>query len=194
MADLKGLRVAVFATDGVEESEIVDPVKALRDAGAQVTIISPKPDEIQAVRNELEMTEMIPVDESVYDASPLDYDAVHLPGGTVNADRMRVIPELQVFLRKMDEAGKPIAAICHAPWELISAGLVQGRTLTSYFTLQDDIRNAGGSWLDEPVVEDGLLVTSRQPADIPLYIAAMIELFARSKNAARSEPAGVQGS
>lgn len=194
MADLKGLRVAVFATDGVEESEIVDPVKALRDAGAQVTIISPKPDAIQAVRNELEKTQVIPVDESVYDASPLDYDAVHLPGGTVNADRMRVIPELQVFLRKMDEAGKPIAAICHAPWALISAGLVQGRTLTSYFTLQDDIRNAGGTWLDEPVVEDGLLVTSRQPADIPLFIAAMIELFARSQDSARSEPAGVQGS
>jgi protease I len=194
MADLKGLRVAVFATDGVEESEIVDPVKALRDVGAQVTIISPKPDEIQAVHNELEKTQLIPVDVSVYDASPLDYDAVHLPGGTVNADRMRVIPELQVFLREMEEAGKPIAAICHAPWELISAGLARGRTLTSYFTLQDDIRNAGGTWLDEPVVEDGLLVTSRQPTDIPLYNAAMIELFARSQNAARSEPAGVQGS
>ena len=190
MADLTGLRVAVFATDGVEEPEIVDPVKALRDAGAQVTIISPKPDEIQAVRNDLEKTQTIPVDESVYDASALEYDAVHLPGGTVNADRMRVIPELQVFLREMNEAGKPIAAICHAPWELISAGLARGRTLTSYFTLQDDIRNAGGTWLDEPVVEDGTMVTSRQPADVPLYIAAMIELFARTRSS--TEPAGVR--
>ena len=190
MADLTGLRVAVFATDGVEEPEIVDPVKALRDAGAQVTIISPKPDEIQAVRNDLEKTQTIPVDESVSDASALEYDAVHLPGGTVNADRMRVIPELQVFLREMNEAGKPIAAICHAPWELISAGLARGRTLTSYFTLQDDIRNAGGTWLDEPVVEDGTMVTSRQPADVPLYIAAMIELFARTRSS--TEPAGVR--
>src|SRR5829696_4110863 len=99
MADLDGLRVAVFATDGVEESEIVEPIKALRDAGAKVTVISPKPDEIQAVQNDLDKTVKIPVDRSVYEASPVDFDAAHLPGGTVNADRMRVIPELQVFLR-----------------------------------------------------------------------------------------------
>ena len=193
MAKLDGLRVAVFATDGVEESEIVEPVKALREDGAQVTIISPKPDEIQAVQNDLDKTQTIPVEQSVYGASPLDFDAVHLPGGAVNADRMRVIPELQVFLREMHEAGKPIAAICHAPWELISAGLVRGRTLTSYHTLQDYIRNAGGNWVDQPVAEDGIIVTSRQPADIPLYNAAMIELFARSSNVVNSEPTGVQG-
>ena len=190
MADLTGLRVAVFATDGVEEPEIVEPVRALKDAGAEVAIISPKPDEIQAVHNDLEKGRRIPVDRSIYDVSPLDFDATHLPGGTVNADRMRVIPELQVFLREMHEGGKPIAAICHAPWELISAGLARGRTLTSYFTLQDDIRNAGGTWLDEPVVEDGTMVTSRQPADVPLYIAAMIELFARTRSS--TEPAGVR--
>jgi protease I len=190
MADLTGLRVAVFATDGVEEPEIVEPIRALRDAGATVTVVSPKPDEIQAVNNDLEKAQTIPVDESVYEASALDFDAVHLPGGTVNADRMRVIPELQAFLREMDEAGKPIAAICHAPWELVSAGLVRKRSLTSYFTLQDDIRNAGGTWLDEPVVEDGTIVTSRQPADIPLYTAAMIDLFARTR--AGAEAAGVQ--
>jgi protease I len=193
MARLTNLRVAVFADDGVEESEIVEPVQALRDAGAEVTIISPKPDTIQAVRNDLDKTKKIRVDHSVYEASPLDFDAVHLPGGTVNADRMRIIPELQVFLREMHEAGKPIAAICHAPWELVSARLVQGRTLTSYFTLQDDIRNAGGTWVDEPVAEDGTIVTSRQPADIPLYTAAMIDLFARCMNAARAEPAEVTG-
>ena len=190
MTSLNGLRVAVFANDGVEEPEIVEPVRALKDAGAEVAIISPKPDEIQAVHNDLEKGRRIPVDRSIYDVSPLDFDATHLPGGTVNADRMRVIPELQVFLREMHEGGKPIAAICHAPWELVSAGLVRGRTLTSYFTLQDDIRNAGGIWVDQPVAEDGTIVTSRQPADIPLYNAAMIELFARSMSAARSEPAG----
>ena len=192
MADLTGLRVAVFATDGVEESEIVEPMQMLKDVGAQVTVISPKPDEIQAVRHDLEKTRTIPVEESVYDASPLEFDAVHLPGGTVNADRMRMIPELQVFLREMDEAGKPIAAICHAPWELVSAGLVRGRTLTSYYTLQDDIRNAGGTWVDQPVAEEGTIVTSRQPEDIPLYNAAMIELFARCMNRSSSEPAEVR--
>jgi protease I len=192
MVELNGLRVAVFATDGVEEAEIVGPIKALRDAGAEVTVISPKPDELQAVQNDLNKTVKIRVDRSIYDASPLDFDAAHLPGGTVNADRMRVIPELQVFLREMHEAGKPIAAICHAPWELISAGLVRGRTLTSYHTLQDDIRNAGGTWVDEPVAEDGTIVTSRQPTDIPLYNAAMIELFGRSMSAASSEPAGMR--
>jgi protease I len=194
MADLKGLRVAVFATDGVEESEIVEPIKVLRDAGAEVTVISPKSEEVQAVQNDLDKTVKIPVDKSIYEASPLDFDATHLPGGTVNADHMRVIPELQVFLREMHEAGKPIAAICHAPWELISAGLVRGRTLTSFHTLQDDIRNAGGTWVDEPVAEDGTIVTSRQPTDIPLYNAAMIELFARSMTGASSEPAGMRGS
>jgi protease I len=194
MVELSGLRVAVFATDGVEEAEIVEPIKALRDVGAEVTVISPKPDEIQAMQNDLDKASKIPVDRSVYDASPLDFDAAHLPGGTVNADRMRVIPELRVFLRELHEAGKPIAAICHAPWELISAGLVRGRTLTSYHTLQDDVRNAGGTWVDEPVAEDGTIVTSRQPTDIPLYNAAMLELFARSSNAARSEPASVQSS
>jgi protease I len=104
-----------------------------------------------------------------------------------------MIPELKLFLREMHEAGKPIAAICHAPWELVSAELVRGRTLTSFFTLQDDIRNAGGTWVDQPVVEDGTIVTSREPADIPLYNAAMIELFARCMNAAKSEPAGARG-
>jgi len=193
MADLTNLRVAVFADDGVEESEIVAPVQALRDAGAQVMIISPKPDSIQAVRNDLDKSQKIRVDHSVYEVSPLDFDAVHLPGGTVNADRMRIIPELQVFLRGMHEAGKPIAAICHAPWELVSARLVQGRTLTSFHTLQDDIRNAGGTWVDQPVAEDGTIVTSRQPTDIPLYNAAMIELFARCMNAAAAQPAQVSG-
>lgn len=193
MADLNGLRVAVFATDGVEEAEIVEPMKALRRAGAKVTVISPKPDTIQTMNNDLEKASQVRVDESVYEASPLDFDAVHLPGGTVNADRMRVISELQVFLRDMAAAGKPIAAICHAPWELVSAGLAHGRTLTSFHTLQDDIRNAGGTWVDQPVAEDGTLVTSRQPTDIPLYNAAMIELFARCMSGSSAEPATARG-
>jgi protease I len=186
MAELSGLRVAVFATDGVEEPEIIEPIQALRRARAEVTIISPNVGAIQAVHRDLDKSITIAVDRSIHDVTALDFDAVHLPGGAVNADRMRVISELQAFLRDMQAAGKPIAAICHAPWELVSAGLVRGRTLTSYHTLQDDIRNAGGTWLDEPVVDDGNWVTSREPADIPLYIPAMLALFARTAAAVAS--------
>jgi protease I len=116
MAQLTGLRVAVFATDGVEEPEILEPIQALREAGAEVTIISPNQDSIQAVQHDIDKTITIPFDRSIYEVSALDFDAVHLPGGAVNSDRLRVIPELQAFLREMQAAGKPIAAICHAPW------------------------------------------------------------------------------
>lgn len=127
----------------------------------------------------------VKVDRTLGDVSPEDFDAVHLPGGTINADQMRAVPEVQAFLRAMQEAGKPIAAICHAPWELVSAGLVSGRTLTSYHTLKDDILNAGGIWEDQEVVEDNNWVTSRQPSDIPAFNRAMINLFARSLVASR---------
>jgi protease I len=180
MSKLTDFRVAVLATDGVEESELTEPVKALRDAGAKVTILSPKPGQIQAVRHDLDKTVKIQVDRTVRDARAEEFDAVHLPGGTVNADSMRTEPEVQAFLRAMQDAGKPIAAICHAPWELVSAGLVRGRTLTSYHTLQDDVRNAGGQWVDREVVEDGNWVTSRQPDDLPAFNRAMIAHFARS--------------
>jgi protease I len=180
MAGLSGMRVAVIATDGVETPEIVEPMFALRQAGAELAIVSPKAGTIQAVHHDLDKTFTIPVDRSIHRLAAGDFDAVHLPGGAVNADRLRVVPELQAFLREMQAAGKPIAAICHAPWGLVSAGLVRGRILTSFHTLQDDIRNAGGAWMDEPVVEDGNWVTSRQPADIPRYIPAMLALFART--------------
>jgi len=184
MAQLTGLRVAVFATDGVEEPELLEPVKALRDAGAEVTLISSKPGEIQLMRNDINKTQLVPVDRTIPGVTAEEFDAVHLPGGTVNADRLRTIPELQAFLQGMNQAGKPMAAICHAPWELVSAGLVKGRTLTSYFTLADDIRNAGGSWVDSELVEDGNWITSRQPSDIPAYNAAMIKLFSQSRSVA----------
>ena len=180
MSMLIGVRVAVLATDGFEESELTEPVKALKNAGAQVTIVSLKPGQIQAVRNDLDKTMKIEVDSTIGNVSAENFDAVHLPGGTVNADSLRMVPEVQAFLRAIDEAGKPVAAICHAPWELVSAGLVPGRTLTSYHTLQDDIRNAGGTWVDREVVEDGNWVTSRQPSDLPAFNRAMLTLFARS--------------
>jgi len=123
---LKGLKVAVLVTDGFEEPELTEPVKALKDAGAQVTIISPSSGEIQGVRHDIDKTVKIKIDRSIKDASVDEFDAVQLPGGAVNADRMRMVPEVQAFLRAMQDAGKPIAALCHAPWELVSAGLVRG--------------------------------------------------------------------
>jgi deglycase len=180
MPNLTDLRVAVIATDGFEEPELTEPVKALKDAGAQVTIVSPAPGQIQGVRNDLNKTVKVTVDRTLRDVSAEDFDAVQLPGGAVNADRMRAVPEVHAFLRAMQDAGKPIAVICHAPWELVSTGLVRGRTLTSYHTIQDDIRNAGGNWLDREVVEDGNWVTSRQPGDLPAFNRAMLELFSRS--------------
>jgi protease I len=180
MSELNGLRVAVLATDGFEDSELTEPVKALREAGAQVTILSPKPGEIQGVRHDIDKTIKVKVDRTIAGASAEEFDAVHLPGGALNADAMRMVPEVQAFLRAMQHAGKPLSVICHAPWELVSAGLVRGRTLTSYHTIQDDIRNAGGRWVDREVVEDGNWVSSRSPDDIPAFNPAMIRLFSRS--------------
>ncbi len=175
--DVSGLRVAVIVTDGFEEAELVEPVKALQDAGAHVEIISPKPGSVQAFRH-FDKSRMVPVDLLLHDARPEDYDALLLPGGALNADALRVIPEAQTFARHFQEFGKPIAVICHGPWLLVSAGLVRGRRLTSYHTIQDDIRNAGGKWEDSEVVEDGNWVSSRQPDDIPAFNQAMIQLFA----------------
>jgi len=183
MSKLTNFRVAVLATDGFEEAELTEPVKALKDAGAEVTVLSLKPGQIQGVRHDLDKTVKVKVDRAIGNVSAEDFDALHLPGGTVNADTLRMVPEVQTFLRAMEDAGKPIAAICHAPWELVSAGLVRGRTLTSYYTIQDDVRNAGGNWVDREVVEDGNWVTSRQPDDLPAFNRAMISLFSRSRSA-----------
>ncbi len=179
MADLSGFRVAVLATDGFEESELTEPVKALKGAGAEVSIVSLKPGEIQGFHHDTRSGK-VKVDRTVADVSADDFDAVQLPGGALNADAMRMVPEVQSFLKAMQQAGKPMAIICHAPWELISAGLVRGRTLTSYHTIQDDVRNAGGNWVDREVVSDDNWVTSRQPKDLPAFNRAMLELFARS--------------
>lgn len=184
MADLDGFRAAVLATDGFEESELTEPVKALKDAGAAVTIVSLKPGEIQGVKHH-EKGWKVRVDRTIGDVRPDEFDGVQLPGGALNADAMRTVPGVQAFLKAIEAAGKPIAAICHAPWELVSAGLVRGRTLTSYHTIRDDITNAGGTWLDREVVGDRNWVTSRQPSDLPAFDAAMLRLFA-----SRLAPAG----
>lgn len=190
MANLTGFRVAVIASDGFEEQELTEPVGALKDAGAKVTVLAPKTGSLQAFRH-MDKSITVPANQLLANADAEQFDGVVLPGGCLNTDFLRVLPELQSFLRTMQDAHKPIAAICHAPWELISAGLVQGRKLTSYHTIQDDIRNAGGTWLDQEVVEDDNWVTSRQPDDLPAFNKAMINLFAQhmAQNADQSASA-----
>jgi protease I len=180
---LDNLRIAVIATDGVEEPELAEPVRALREAGARTELISVRPGQIQAVQHDLQPTRTFAVDKTLGQADPGDYDALLLPGGAVNADRLRTEPAVQSFIRQINGAGKPMAVICHAPWELVSSGLARGRTLTSYHTIQDDLQNAGATWVDREVVVDGNLVTSRQPGDIPAFTREMLNLFAAARGA-----------
>jgi protease I len=177
--NLEGLRVAIIAADYFEQAELERPKEALDDAGAETTIISVKPGEIQGV-NHVEKGEKFKVDAILSEARPDQFDAVLLPGGAVNADFLRVVPEAQKFVQEFDRAGKPIAFICHAPWLLVSAGLAKGRTFTSYHTIQDDMRNAGAHWVDKEVVRDRNWVSSRQPSDIPAFNSQMIALFAEA--------------
>jgi protease I len=185
-SNIQGLRVAILATDGVEEAELVEPRKALKEAGAQTTLISPKSGKIQAMKHD-EKSGKFDVDETLDNADANEYDAVLLPGGALNADNIRVDEDAKKFVRNIDEAGKPIAVICHAPWLLISADLVKGRKLTSYHTIQDDVRNGGAEWVDREVVRDQNWVSSRQPDDIPAFNREMIDLF--SEKAGKSNQA-----
>ncbi len=180
---LEGIRVAILATDGVEDVELRDPKKALEDAGAQTTLFAPKEGSIQSFKHHDKAAEFR-VDMSLAQADPSQFDAVLLPGGALNADTLRVQPRAQEFVREMDRQGKPIAVICHGPWLLVSAGCVRGRTLTSYHTIQDDVRNAGANWKDEEFVRDRNWISSRQPSDIPAFTREMIALFAEKRAAA----------
>jgi protease I len=175
---LKGVRVAILATDGVEKIELTLPRLALEEAGADTVLVAPKP-EIQSMKH-AEKDERFVADMTLSDANPEDFDAVMLPGGALNADVLRMETEARDIVQHIDAAGKPIAAICHAPWLLVSAGLVKGRHLTSYHTLQDDIRCAGGEWEDREVVVDRNWVTSRKPDDIPAFNREMRTLFAKT--------------
>ncbi len=174
--DLERMRVAILATNGVEQAELTEPRKALDEAGALTTLIAPKPGKVQAMKHD-QPAEQFDVELVLDQASPEDFDAVFLPGGALNADALRMENAAQEFVRYMDDSGKPIAVICHGPWLLVSAGLVDGRTLTSYYTIQDDIRNAEGQWIDKEVVRDQNWVSSRQPSDIPVFNQEMIKLF-----------------
>jgi protease I len=176
--DLKGKTIAILvANEGIEQIELVEPRKALEGAGATVHLIAPDSGEVQAF-NHLDKADTFPVDKAVSDASADDYDGLMLPGGVANPDSLRMDQDAVAFVAGFVNAGKPIAAICHAPWTLIQANAVKGRTLTSWPSLQTDLRNAGAEWVDEEVVVDQGLVTSRGPDDIPAFNAKMIEEFA----------------
>ena len=184
--ELEGKRVAIVATDMVEQVELLEPRKALEEAGAKTDLISIEPGEIQGF-NHYDKGDRIPVDKTIEEASANEYDALLLPGGVGNPDTLRMDENVVSFVRDFFEHGKPVAAICHAPWTLVEAGVVRGRTLTSWPSLQTDIRNAGGTWVDQEVVVDQGLVTSRKPDDIPAFNAKMIEEFAEGKHAEQRE-------
>ncbi len=182
---LDGMRVAILVSTDFEQVELTEPMEALADAGADVKIVSPASGTITGMKHDVKK-DNFKVDFTLDQVSPDEFDAVLLPGGALNADFLRVVPKAQAFVKKMNADGKPMAVICHAPWLLVSAGLVKGRTLTSYHTIQDDIRNAGGNWQDREVVRDKNWVTSRQPGDIPAFNREMVNMFAELKSGARS--------
>lgn len=179
---LAGKKVAVLATDGFERSELTEPVKALKSAGAETYVISPKAGQIQGMQHD-EKGDKVNVDKILADADPSDYDALVLPGGVANPDKLRLERQAIAFIRRFVEDGKPIAAICHGPWTLIDAGGVEGRRMTSWPSLKIDLKNAGAQWVDEEVVVDSGLVTSRKPDDLPAFCAKMIEEFAEGRHA-----------
>ena len=179
---LDGLKVAVLAVDGFEQAELVEPKRALAEAGATVHVISEKPGKIQGFKH-VDKGDTVDVDVTFDKATADDYDAVVLPGGVVNGDAIRLLPQAQAFVKAADNAKKPIAVICHGGWLPVSAGIIKGRTLTSWPTLQDDIRNAGGTWVDREVVEDNNLISSRKPDDIPAFNKALLGQLSKRKAA-----------
>jgi protease I len=189
VSDINGLRVAILATDGFEQVELTVPQKALRDAGAKVTVVSPRSTatkgKIQGM-NHAEKGDQITVDAELESVRPEDFDALVLPGGVANPDYLRVNETAVGFVRHFGQAGKPIAAICHGPWTLIEADLVRGHKMTSWPSLKTDLRNAGAEWVDERVVSDRGLVTSRKPDDLPAFCQAAVEMFSsfRTRKAA----------
>ncbi|MDP4200881.1 MAG: type 1 glutamine amidotransferase domain-containing protein [Bacteroidota bacterium] len=175
-SDLTGMSVAIIVTDNFEESELTGPREALDNAGADTFLIAPKPEWVRGFRHD-QAGDDFPVDQTLDEANPDEFDALLLPGGALNADRLRTEKRALEFVRRMNQEGKPIAFICHAPWVLISAGLVKDRRLTGFHTIKDDIINAGGKYEDTEVIRDRNWVSSRQPSDIHAFNEAMLELF-----------------
>jgi protease I len=178
MADLNGKRIAFLATDMVEQIELTEPWKAVEEAGATPELVSLDDGEIQAF-DHYDKADRFPVDRTVDEASPDDYDGLVLPGGVGNPDTLRMDENAVGFVRGFVESGKPVAVICHGPWTLVEAGVVRGRTLTSFPSMKTDIRNAGGNWVDEEVVVDNGLISSRKPDDLPAFCTKLVEKVAR---------------
>jgi protease I len=190
---LEGVRVAfLMANEGVEQVELTEPLRAVREAGAVAEILAPEAGPIQAF-NHLDKADTFQPDGTIGEADPADYDGIVIPGGVANPDQLRTEPEAIEFVRAIFAAGKPAGVICHGPWIVVEADLARGRTLTSWPSLQTDIRNAGGTWVDEEVVVDAGLVTSRKPDDLPAFCAKVVEELAEGRHAAQAEKAGAAG-
>ena len=193
MADLNGRKVAFLATDMVEQVELTEPWKAVEEAGGTPELVSLTAGEIQGF-NHYDNADRFPVDRTVDEARADDYDALVLPGGVGNPDTLRTNERAVQFVRDFFTAGKPIGVICHGPWTLVEADVVRGRTMTSWPSLRTDIENAGGSWVDQEVVVDSGLVTSRRPDDIPAFNKKLIEEFAEGRHEAQAAKAGAASS
>ncbi len=185
MPKLNDMKVAILAADGFEQAELEDPKKALDETGAKTQIVSPEGGKIQGMQH-ADKGDKFAVDVKLDDARPEHYDALMIPGGLMNPDTLRSTPAAVKFVRHFFEKGKPVAAICHGPWVLIDAGVVKGRTITSWPAIQTDVRNAGATWVDREVVVDNGLVTSRKPDDIPAFNKKMIEVFCEGRHPART--------
>jgi protease I len=184
MDDLKGLKVAILVTDGFEQVELTRPQKALDVAGAETQIVSPKTERVRGW-NFTEWGEEFPVDRPLARASAEDFDALLLPGGVMNPDTLRMQPKAVEFVRAFFDRDKPVAVICHGPWTVIETGAARGRRIAAWPSLKTDLRNAGAEWIDDEVVVDGNLVSSRKPDDIPAFNQKMIEVFAQARGKAR---------
>ena len=178
---LEGKKIAILATDGFEQIELTDPKKALEEAGATTHVIAPKSGEIKGW-DHTDWGGKIKVDVKLSDAQPQDYDGLLLPGGVMNPDKLRANPDAVDFVAAFMKESKPVAAICHGPWTLIETGMLEGKKMTSYESIKTDLKNAGVNWVDEEVVVDNGLVTSRKPDDIPAFNKKMIEEFAEGKH------------
>jgi protease I len=184
-SNLKGKKIAILATDGFEQAELTEPRKALDEAGAETVVIAPKGGEIKGW-NIKEWGNSVKVDKTLNDANPNEYDALVLPGGVMNPDHLRMDPAAVNFVRQFVSSGKTVAAICHGPWTLIEAGVVSGKTMTSWPSLKTDLKNAGANWVDQEVATDGQFITSRKPDDIPAFSRTIIEMVSGSAQQSRA--------